>query len=228
MLVFTGICLGVGAIAESVSLRTGLPYGSYYFTDLMGPKLLQVPILLVLAYLGVGYLSWVLATLILGYANRPLAGVRLVVLPLIASFVMVAWDLAMDPVWATIDHAWIWRSGGSYFGVPISNFLGWYLTAFCFYQLFAVYVRSVPIQPRTSSRGYWFTAVLFYGICAAGNLLLARSPMVPHIVIDPSGRPWMTTSIFIACALISTLVMGPITLLSWLRLKAATSSPDPS
>jgi uncharacterized membrane protein len=35
---------------------------------------------------------------------------------------MTVWDLAMDPVWADIDHAWVWRGGGSYYGVPISNF----------------------------------------------------------------------------------------------------------
>ena len=61
ILVFTALCLGFGALFESLSLRTGFPFGHYYFTDVMGPKVMNVPILLVLAYLGIGYLSWVLA-----------------------------------------------------------------------------------------------------------------------------------------------------------------------
>jgi len=40
---------------------------------------------------------------------------------------MTAWDLSMDPVWAEIYHAWVWRDGEAYYGVPISNFFGWLL-----------------------------------------------------------------------------------------------------
>src|SRR5271163_2879714 len=36
-LVFTILCLGSGTFFESLSLRTGFPFGHYYFTDLMGP-----------------------------------------------------------------------------------------------------------------------------------------------------------------------------------------------
>jgi putative membrane protein len=46
---------------------------------------------------------------------------------------MVAWDLSMDPVWSTVMHSWIWLQGGAYFGVPVSNFLGWYLTVYVIY-----------------------------------------------------------------------------------------------
>jgi hypothetical protein len=37
ILVFATLCLGVGALFESMSLRTGFPFGYYRFTDLMGP-----------------------------------------------------------------------------------------------------------------------------------------------------------------------------------------------
>jgi hypothetical protein len=40
--VFVLCCLGMGTLAESVGLRTGFPFGRYYFTDVMGPKILQV------------------------------------------------------------------------------------------------------------------------------------------------------------------------------------------
>ena len=56
ILIFAALCLGVGILFESVSLRTGFPFGYYRFTDLMGPKLFDLPILLALAYVGMGYL----------------------------------------------------------------------------------------------------------------------------------------------------------------------------
>src|SRR5271170_4571920 len=34
--IFAAFCLGFGTLAESVSLRTGFPFGHYYFTDVMG------------------------------------------------------------------------------------------------------------------------------------------------------------------------------------------------
>ena len=76
MAVFTGFCLGVASISETLGLRTGFPFGHYHFTSLMGPKLLQMPVLLVLAYLGIGYCSWVLGLLILRNRDKPLMGAR--------------------------------------------------------------------------------------------------------------------------------------------------------
>ena len=41
MVMFTACCMGVGGISESLSLRTGFPFGHYVFTDLMGPKIFE-------------------------------------------------------------------------------------------------------------------------------------------------------------------------------------------
>src|ERR1700761_109548 len=53
ILVFLGVGLTVGVFFESLSLRTGFPFGHYVFTDVMGPKIVQLPVLLALAYVGV-------------------------------------------------------------------------------------------------------------------------------------------------------------------------------
>ena len=47
--VFAASCLGIGAFSETLSLRTGIPFGSYFFTSMMGPRFLGLPLLLVLA-----------------------------------------------------------------------------------------------------------------------------------------------------------------------------------
>ena len=78
ILVFATLCLGVGTLFESLSLRTGFPFGHYRFTDLMGPKLFDLPILLALAYVGMGYLSWVVGLVILECQNEPISGRKIV------------------------------------------------------------------------------------------------------------------------------------------------------
>ena len=219
MLVFVACCLGTAGFCESLSLRTGSPFGHYVFTDIMGPKFYGLPVLLVLAYLGIGYLAWILSLLMLGYQDKPLTGLRVVTAPVLASFVMLAWDLSMEANWATLDRAWIWRDGGAFFGVPISNFFGWFLTAFLFYQAFAFYCRARPFVPQPVVLNSWRAAILFYGLCAIGNVLILRLPMAPPVVVDAAGRQWMTRDILEVCALISLLVMLPMALLAWLRLE---------
>jgi uncharacterized membrane protein len=218
ILVFFTICLVVGNIFENIGVRTSFPFGTYYFTDLMGPKLFVVPIQLGLAYLGMAYLSWTLARVILGDMRSPLAGSRVVTLPLIAAFIMVAWDFSQDPIWSTILHLWIWRQGGAYFGVPLSNFLGWYLTVYVFYQLFAIYLRAQSTNTSALPSSYWSLAILFYGVSAAGNILPVIPKPIVSVVLDPAGTSWRVSDITGTCALVSLFTMGAFALMAWVRL----------
>ncbi len=217
--VFALFCLGWGTLAESVALRTGFPFGRYYFTDVMGPKLFQLPVLLAMAYLGIGYAAWVLALLILRYTEKSLRGTRVVALPLLASCIMVAWDLAMDPDWSTLDRAWIWQEGGMYFGVPLSNFFGWFLTAYLYYQSFALYCRARPVPSPSWPQRFWRPAIFLYAVCALGNLAILKQPMAPPVVTDGAGRQWLTSDILACCVLISSLVMLPFAGLAWWNLR---------
>ncbi len=180
ILVFMGLCVGGGSFFESLGLRTGFPFGNYYFTGVMGPKVFQLPILLALAYVGVGYVAWVVASLIVGGGEDSWR--RVVVLPLIAAVTMSAWDLAMDPVWTNIDRAWVWERGGGYFGVPFSNFFGWLLTTWVFYQVFALWGRGREVE--VVARGWNRLAVLMYGLVGAGKLRWGRGR---EVVVVPQG-----------------------------------------
>jgi len=217
ILAFTLICFVIGNFTENLGVLTGFPFGHYHFTDVIGPKLFNIPILLGLAYIGMGYLSWTLGLLILGE-------IRIVALPLFASFIMVAWDLTMDPIWANFVHGWVWHDGGAYFGVPLSNFFGWYLTVYLIYQTFAVYLRRNPPVARALPPAFWQPAILFYAVCALGNLFVA-SPGTATIT-DPAGTQWPVSSILQVSALTSILVMGPFPLLAWLRLKEGDRPPQ--
>ena len=212
ILVFLALCLGAATFFESLSLRTGFPFGHYYFTGVMGPKIFGLPILLALAYVGVGYMSWILAKLIPGASPRSRTG--LVLLPALASLIMTAWDVAMDPVWAYIDRAWVWRNGGSWYGVPLSNYCGWLLTAWVFYQAFLLWLRRRT--PRQIPLPWSRLAVLMYATTGAGNLLLAipsaLPALVPATIAGPAGRHWSTADAVHICILVSIFLMLPFAL----------------
>jgi uncharacterized membrane protein len=86
ILTFFAISIIVESSVENIGVLTGFPFGHYYFTEVMGPKIFLAPAFLGLAYLGMGYLSWTLACLILGPTENALTGSRLITLRLIAAF----------------------------------------------------------------------------------------------------------------------------------------------
>jgi putative membrane protein len=133
---------------ENLGIATGFPFGRYHFEVASNlPHIGAVPIIVGPLYFAMGYFSWIIASILLGQADLKLdrAFYRLA-LPIVAAFVMVQWDVVMDPPNATLGHAWVWHDGGGYFGVPLSNFLGWYLTVWLFYQAFALVLGRFGLQ----------------------------------------------------------------------------------
>jgi len=112
------------------------------------------------------YFSWVVASILLDGADRRLdRPLDFIALPVVAAFVMTQWDLVMDRSESTIAKVWIWHGGGADFGVPLSNYLGWLLTSWLFFQAFALYLRrriAGRLQDTQQSRKLQVIAVLFY------------------------------------------------------------------
>jgi putative membrane protein len=209
ILVFVGICLVVGNVSENLGVHTGFPFGRYEFGTVMGPKLFHVPVLLGLAYIGMAYVSWMVARMIVQGAPEALRRNSLLTLPLVASFVMVAWDLAMDPVWATVIHAWTWFDGGPWFGVPISNYLGWYGTILLIYLIFAQYVWREPACAETPcGQIFELSPVFFYLLCAVGNVAQVAARPIPRIVFDGAGQSWRERDVIAASGAVSLFLIG--------------------
>src|SRR4029453_17293749 len=88
-----GVLLLVATTAiafEAVGLATGVPYGSYTYSDALGPTLLGVPFLVPLAWLMMAWPSWVLGDLL----TRPVrAGHRRTLRVATAAAVFAGWDV---------------------------------------------------------------------------------------------------------------------------------------
>ena len=135
--------------------------------------------------------------------------------PVLASVVMTSWDFAQDPVWSTLLHAWRWKNGGAWFGVPLTNHCGWLLTTLLIYQLFAVYLHRAASAELATLYSEWQGPVVLYALCALGNILQLLKPQALKSIADPAGIYWRTSSILWASALVSFVVMGAFVLLAW-------------
>src|SRR5437868_1123616 len=203
--------LVVSNLLENTNILTGFPFGHYYYTNGLGPKLFLVPLVINPAYFGTGYLAWVLATVLIGDVRPKASAFTTFAVPFIASFMMVAWDLGMDPTSSTIRHLWIWEQGGGYFGVPLTNYLGWFFTVYVFFQLFALYLRLRKTnhegEEPTLPRSYYAQAIVMYaviGLVIVVNYLVGSTNMA---ITDAVGIVWQTRSIAEAEATVSIFTM---------------------
>ena len=210
---------------ETSSILTGFPFGHYVYTDKLGPKLWLVPLLIMPAYFSMGYIAWTLGHVLLDRFDDRLAGAEVVLVPVLASFVMVMWDLVIDPASSTITGAWIWRDGGGYFGVPLVNFLGWYLCVFTIYLVFALYLqRSVEWTRATSLRATnlgerptWALPALMYGAVTLTRLIQPLGDDSVQVT-SHDGHVWWTGDIHTATALVALFTMLFVTVLALVRV----------
>ena len=227
ILMFFAICMVVTNVIENCNILTGFPGGFYQYGESLGPKLFFVPLVIGPAYFGVGYLAWVLARLTLRDANQLLPAQSILKIPVFAAFAMVAFNISFEPAASTVHKAWIWRDGGSYFGVPISNFFSWYLTSYVFFQLYALYLHHMvtrEVGAKSVSRQYSYQAVVLYGAIAAMAILRGLTTSTTETVADQAGTVWYIQDIFAVCALVCSFTMVPLTLLAWNSVAQVTST----
>ncbi|MEM0272202.1 MAG: carotenoid biosynthesis protein [Thermoprotei archaeon] len=101
----------IGFVFELVGVHTGFPFGEYYYTGTdLGPMVLGVPAFIPLLWATLSYFSY-------SSVENPFLG----------AWLMVLADITIDPLFSRFD--WHWVSPGQYFGVPLTNFLGWFLVS---------------------------------------------------------------------------------------------------
>jgi putative membrane protein len=209
MLIFFLITFIVSWIYENLSVVTGFPFGNYHYTDFLGFKLLFVPIAIMPAYFGTAYLSWTLAQVLVDEYKSKLSGGSMFFVPFIASFIMVMWDIVFDPIASTLGQSWVWEQGGGFFGVPLSNFLGWFLCVFTIYLLFAFYLsKKREFIPHTivSEKGYWIQAAVMYAQTASFVLYKALIGS-DRSVTSLDNHQWWAGDIFTASTLMLIFTM---------------------
>jgi len=179
----------VSLLFESVGVATGLIYGPYHYTHKLGPLFLGlVPYLIPVAWFMMMYPSFVIGDRLIpaGWKRGP----RVLAVAALGGMAMTAWDLVMEPIMVSTGH-WIWDTNGPYFGIPLQNFWGWWLTVFVtlgLYMLVSGKVRR-PADPgfdRLALASYLVTALGIAAIAMLieiGNLgLIGLFAMLPWVV----------------------------------------------
>jgi uncharacterized membrane protein len=199
-LIFFMASTSISLSMELIGTSTGFPFGPYSYTSFLGIKILDhVPYSIPLSWFYMGFTSYILASMIVSrlWQRYYMAPTRLAnaatQLPLrgqasrketfwslvLGAYFLTVWDLALDPAMASNYlplHFWIWHQTGPYFGMPISNLVGWSVTGLAFMGVSRLLWRT-NLDPER------IVAWLPFGMYAA-NIGFA-------IALDLSARLWL-------------------------------------
>ncbi|MCA0143604.1 carotenoid biosynthesis protein [Blastococcus sp. LR1] len=137
-----GLVALTAIVFESIGLATGYPYGSYTYSDTLGPTLLGVPFLVPLAWLMMAWPSWLLAGHL---ADRRPARIAW------AAGIFAAWDVVLDPQMVQAGY-WTWAHPSPGLPgidtVPLTNLAGWLLAGAVLMTLLDLLVARTAEPPR--------------------------------------------------------------------------------
>jgi len=186
----TAMLFSVSAVVswtlEEIGVRTGLVYGPYHYSDMLGAKLGDVPILIPLAWFMMIYPSWMTARALLSGVNQSsIPGIA--ARAAIAACVITGWDMVMDPGMAAAGN-WIWEKGGAYFGVPLQNYAGWLLTTFLVYWIAGSLWQKIK-NPSSSTRTFAALPIVVFAFFALRYIASNEIPALQVVAVFSMGLP---------------------------------------
>lgn len=174
---FLLISLFLSFAAEVIGTNLGYEFQGYYkYSDFLGIKILNVPILVILMWVGVIYISYQVSEHITDFRFKkdtpffPRFWVS-VWSAFLTALITLAWDLGLDPVAVNLGW-WIWERGGEYFGVPIGNFIGWLIISFIVVFIFKLFFEREYLEKETAAD---YAPLVCYTLLCFSTIFLALS-----------------------------------------------------
>jgi putative membrane protein len=192
---FTLITWAVAFSAEWTSTRFGIPFGDYYYTEntrLIELFISNIPFMDPLSFTFLLYACNALALCLVLPITKTQPGIALaddleprhsISVILISAFLFAWIDVVIDPLALRGDRWFLGKifgypHGGIYFGVPISNFIGWSvvglvsLTLFSGVDRFLITHREEALAYLRNSRIKVLGGVFLYYIVLVFNLVM--------------------------------------------------------
>lgn len=186
-ILFFSIALSFGLVSEIQGTALHSVFGSYYY---LGTKFFfqLVPFYIPIAWAVIIYMAYALTNQFLFglIGEKPRLNVTrlnsaglIMILSAIGGMVAMNLDMIIDPVAVTpLNPGWVWIGGGPYFGIPISNFVGWFFVTFFAIALFRSYeaFKSESLEGARSIDFYVPVVYLTYLLINASRAIQIGHP----------------------------------------------------
>jgi putative membrane protein len=204
--IFFIIALTFGLLFEAAGVKYGI-FGHHYYYTIPTFFFGLVPLATPISWAIIIYICYTIINLFLLRfgGNKPKKTDKLwyfIILTTLLSFISglmaVNLDMILDPVSVAPQvAAWIWIGGGSYYGIPIGNFIGWFLVTVSTVFIFRCYEAIIPksnTNPKVNTYSYLyiiiiyimyflFNAVYAFKLGKIEYILIGATTMWPFILI---------------------------------------------
>ena len=140
--IFLFLCYGIGMMTEIIGVNTGLLFGNYYYGELLGVKLLKVPLVIGVNWFIVQYCS---GHTLLFLQEKFLPGLqgskKKWSLVIDSALLAVTFDWLIEPVAVKLGY-WTWIGGT----IPSLNYISWLIISFLLMLFFGKTAQGKPNQ----------------------------------------------------------------------------------
>lgn len=176
----TAVIFLLSMFLEGIGVQLNLFFGSYEYASDFGAMILGVPLTIGAAWVAIVSGSHALMLYILGMLPRLRGWGAFVFYVLLGALLVTGIDFVLDPVNYLVQEYWIWNEGGWYYGIPFSNFQGWFIIGFLLHAIMYLVLRfqgrlfevSAYWQPRTAAL-YMLLTFMFTLLALLNALWLA-------------------------------------------------------
>lgn len=132
-------------LLEVVGVKTGLIFGSYTYGNVLGPHLLDVPVLI-----GINWALIIIGAILISAKLTK----NKILMPLLAGLFAVTFDLVLEPVAIKLNY-WNWEGGN----IPVKNYFAWFVIG----TISAVLFSLMRVNVNNEVPKYYFiTQFLFF------------------------------------------------------------------
>lgn len=194
----------VSLFFECTGINFGWFFSKYIYTSYIpGPKIWGFNAYSLIAY-GIGcYIIWGTVRSMVGQYSAKLTKRDVIVMPILASLILVTVDFATDPFLSTINHTHIWEKPGVYYGIPWQNYVGWYLMAYVIYLVIALVQYAAGQKgklPETPSiarkKEFWIYPPLMYASLWIQMPFYTLISNVQEVVVESNGQSFTNQQIY--------------------------------
>jgi bisanhydrobacterioruberin hydratase len=114
------IIFSASFLVEWWGVNSGIPFGNYYYTEVLQPKLYGVPLAIMFAWFAVSSSCLVWAKYMFKGSHYTAA--------VISAALILASDILLEPFASFVNNFWMWGSNK----IPLQNFIIWFILGFIF------------------------------------------------------------------------------------------------
>lgn len=145
---------------EVLGVSAGLVFGPYYYGDVLGPKLLDVPVVIGLNWVFiifslVLFSEWLVKLL---FKSRINVKIEIFLIAIFTAIFATLFDFLMEPVAVGLNY-WTWTLTSNPLNIPLQNYLAWFLISFSFALTLLIIPKNKRLVLEESPHSPWFVLI---------------------------------------------------------------------